>query len=136
MDFKFLCTKCNEAKPLSKFSLEKNGTYRRTQCKDCRQKAKTYYPEKRREQLLKKNYGMTSIEYELKLKEQDYSCEICGAKHNPDAPKGKLVVDHNHDTNKVRDLLCHSCNMGLGKFYDNPELLKLAAEYIEKHGKS
>lgn len=76
---------------------------------------------------------MTSKEYEAKLVEQNYSCAICGIEHAPEVPKGKLVVDHNHETNEVRDLLCHSCNMGLGKFYDNPQLLRQAADYLGKH---
>ena len=83
--------------------------------------------------MLLSNYGITEQQYQEKLVEQDYKCPICNKKHDVVATKGILVVDHNHATGKVRDLLCHSCNMGLGKFKDDPELLKLAAEYIERH---
>lgn len=43
----------------------------------------------------------------------------------------QLAVDHNHETSKVRGLLCRRCNQGLGKFEDNPELLEKAASYLK-----
>jgi hypothetical protein len=49
-------------------------------------------------------------------------CEICG-------DVGQ-AVDHDHDTGEVRGILCHACNIGLGKFEDNPDLIKLALEYL------
>jgi hypothetical protein len=129
----YCCTKCGIEKPSNKFTLEKNGTYRRKQCHDCRNGAKVYNPKRRRELMLINTYGITEQQYQDKLVEQDYKCSICGKKHDVVVTKGTLVVDHNHATGDVRELLCHSCNMGLGKFKDDPELLKLAAEYIERH---
>lgn len=46
---------------------------------------------------------------------------------------GNLQVDHNHETKQVRDLLCHSCNTGLGKFKDSVELLEAATQYLKRH---
>lgn len=51
------------------------------------------------------------------------TCEICGV-------AGRLHVDHCHDKMLVRGIVCHSCNVGLGHFRDNPELLKKAAKYL------
>jgi len=48
---------------------------------------------------------------------------ICGSQE-------KLVVDHNHNTNKVRGLLCNHCNRGLGHFRDNTETLLKAIDYL------
>jgi predicted nucleic acid-binding Zn ribbon protein len=77
-------------------------------------------------------YNLSAAEYEAMLAAQDNRCAICrtdewGGKH------GVPHVDHCHSTNKVRGLLCDSCNAGLGRFKDNPEALMAAASYIVLH---
>ena len=58
-------------------------------------------------------------------------CEICG---KPEEEEGKrLALDHCHKTNKLRGRLCGDCNTTLGKFKDDPMLLRKAADYLEKH---
>ncbi len=42
-----------------------------------------------------------------------------------------LVVDHCHDTGKVRGLLCHNCNRGIGLLQDDPEIVRIALKYLE-----
>lgn len=44
----------------------------------------------------------------------------------------KLVVDHDHETGQVRDLLCHNCNRALGLFQDNIEIVDSALEYLKQ----
>ncbi len=88
-----------------------------------------------RESNLRHSYGINLADYEAMLQGQDGVCAIC---HK--APKGTrngkvLHVDHDHNSGKLRQLLCTNCNTGLGKFMDDPELLKLAAIYLESHGK-
>jgi hypothetical protein len=51
------------------------------------------------------------------------SCTICG-------DEGDLVVDHDHQENKIRGILCNRCNKGLGLFRDSPELLEFARIYL------
>ncbi|NDE15098.1 hypothetical protein EBZ80_09235 [bacterium] len=53
-------------------------------------------------------------------------CIICGEKQNK-----QLAIDHDHKTGKVRGALCSRCNLGLGHFRDDPELLRFAALYLE-----
>lgn len=57
-------------------------------------------------------------------------CEICG---NPPAATKRLAIDHDHDTGKLRGMLCHTCNLGLGAFKDNEVLLHKAFFYLTKH---
>jgi hypothetical protein len=87
-----------------------------------------------------KKYGITKEVYAEMLCNQGGVCAIC---HKPEeqvshidgAPK-RLAVDHNHATGKVRSLLCHTCNNGLGCFKDNPELLIVAEQYLRSHGEN
>lgn len=53
-------------------------------------------------------------------------CIICG-----ESQKLQLAIDHDHKTGRVRGALCSRCNLGLGHFRDDPELLRLAALYLE-----
>lgn len=88
-------------------------------------------PEKRRAYDLKIDYGMTVDEYEVMRIVQNYRCAICGK--NEEAERyGKLHIDHDHETGKVRGLLCTACNHGLGRFEDSPERLEIAADYLRR----
>lgn len=93
---------------------------------------KNYYKNKRnlyfKNYNLLKRYGITLDDYNLMLSKQDCKCLLCGKSH--DKEKFGLVVDHCHNTKKVRGLLCHDCNTGLGKFKEDPELLKKAINYL------
>jgi hypothetical protein len=83
-----------------------------------------------------RRYNLTLELYDEKLKSQDYKCAICGIHQNDNTKNGKsiyLSVDHCHKSNKVRDLLCHKCNTGLGYFKDNTEFLLKAVDYLRKH---
>ena len=63
---------------------------------------------------------------------QDGKCAIC-AKGAEDELHGVFSVDHDHVTGAVRALLCRPCNLGLGKFEDDPKRLLAAVEYLNKH---
>lgn len=74
-------------------------------------------------------YGLTPEEFDAMKASQNNVCAICGT--NRDLGRGReLHVDHNHETGKVRGLLCNFCNRGLGLFRDNIELLDKAKEYL------
>lgn len=84
--------------------------------------------EKDYERQLKKNYGITLEDYYNMLEKQQGECAICGTKE-PDG-RGRLHVDHCHTTEKVRGLLCFTCNIMLGKAKDSIKILKSAIEYL------
>ena len=73
-----------------------------------------------------RRYGLSQEEHDRMFQEQDGKCAIC-----KDGPAEH--VDHDHATNKVRQLLCKTCNLGIGYFKDRPELARAAAEYLERH---
>ena len=86
----------------------------------------------RRRQILKrldKTYGRgTSDEYIQLLKEQLGRCAICNDDYS-ESPK-LLHLDHDHKTNKVRGLLCGTCNSLLGMAKDDPLILTAAMVYL------
>jgi hypothetical protein len=98
-------------------------------------------PDKKRNQHLKK-FGITIEVFNKMLQGQSGGCAICGALESPDkstrskSGKRRLHVDHCHSSGLVRGLLCSSCNLGLGKFFDRADLLEKAALYIRKHASS
>jgi hypothetical protein len=86
----------------------------------------------RRNSNLKKLYGITHADYERMLVEQGGCCAICGTPA-PVGIKKYFSVDHDHETGRVRQLLCDLCNNGLGRFKDDIDLLKKAVAYLERH---
>ena len=81
---------------------------------------------------LKKKYGIDSTEYEKMLSAQGGVCAICkcGETTIRNGRQVALAVDHCHNTNRVRRLLCSGCNKGLGNFRDNPAYLRAAIDYL------
>jgi predicted nucleic acid-binding Zn ribbon protein len=86
---------------------------------------------------LRSRYGMTETEHDAKLAAQGGVCAICGKPPKPNGQRAasRLHVDHDHETGRNRDLICLGCNRGLGYFFDDPALMRAAAEYIERHRK-
>lgn len=81
-------------------------------------------PDKVRSSVLRKKYGISLADYEMRVKAQAGLCAICGK-------SAKLVVDHCHASSRIRGLLCSPCNRALGYFYDSPKILRAAADYLE-----
>jgi hypothetical protein len=85
--------------------------------------------------MAKHRYGITIPERDAMLYEQGGLCRICSKEVFFDKTAGSEAntanIDHCHDSGKVRGILCWPCNTGIGKLQDNPELLRLAAKYIE-----
>ena len=139
------CPQCKNTKKLDEFydsGLSNNG--KASHCKICSKilevkfrASKEERHEKymnRREQVfaakLKRKFGITIEEYNLKLNNQDYKCAIC-EKTNIENGKN-LAVDHCHKTGKVRDLLCANCNAAVGFVNENPIVAEKIAIYIRK----
>lgn len=67
-------------------------------------------------------------EYDRLWEEQGAACAVCRGDLEWDAKT--THVDHDHQTGKIRGLLCSTCNQGLGSFRDDPALLSAALVYL------
>jgi hypothetical protein len=145
---------CQTEKPINSFfksKTAKRGHY--SECKECTyERAREYrkknwarcyetrkkYKQRNRKKVasltrksaLKTRYGITPERYQELLKQQNYRCGICGI-HEDEVSQRSLCVDHCHNSNQVRGLLCDKCNRGIGAFNDDPELISKAAEFID-----
>lgn len=83
---------------------------------------------RKRAQRIIKQYDLLPDEYEALLAHQKGLCAIC---REPGKGRwGKLCIDHDHKTGKVRGLLCSDCNLGIGKLKDDVKLVRRAAAYL------
>ncbi len=105
-------------------------------CKD-KHKADLFFARR-----LLKTYEISLPQYEMKLNSQNNRCAIC---RQPETAKQngvtrRLAVDHCHETNQTRGLLCVKCNLAIGQFKENWLVLENAIEYLAyhhcKHGSS
>lgn len=144
------CLKCNQSLPASNFN--KNKTKKdglQTFCKKCQ---KGWYETPENKSRVLARVGKTSREnwhkktpvekYAVNLK-RFFKMSIEDYKHLYIAQNGKcgicqtseemfsLVVDHDHQTNKIRGLLCSKCNSAIGMLGDSAETVRRAVDYLE-----
>lgn len=116
------CTRCRAEKPADSehFPLhnrKKNGLD--SWCRACRA---TY-----RNEIARGRFRETATDDEVRALRQISECVICG---DAPAPGRSLAIDHDHQTGVIRGALCSRCNLGLGHFRDDPELLEFARIYL------
>lgn len=86
--------------------------------------------DKEKERQLIYYYGITLEEYNILFLEQEGCCAIC-CRHQSEL-KQSLCVDHNHETNEIRGLLCKRCNSLIGYSNDDINILNKAIEFLTK----
>lgn len=106
-----------------------NKAYYTQNCESRRKEARKYY-KKNYDKVLKRLYGIELEQYEALLSKQNGKCAIC---EGPPTKGKKLCVDHDHQTGAVRGLLCHDCNVAIGKFKESEMIVKKAAFYMQSH---
>lgn len=105
-------------------------------CKYCESKVhQAYYKKKRvkkihRKSKLRLNYNLTIEDFNRMFRDQGGACAVCSK------TGVKLVVDHDHVSGVPRELLCSSCNTGLGFFGDDVDIMQRAINYLVKHGQN
>lgn len=81
---------------------------------------------------LKARFGLTLETYEELLASQGSACAICKSLSTK-TRKGRLFpIDHDHDTGRVRGLLCNTCNVAIGMAGENASLLRAMADYLDR----
>lgn len=133
-----VCRSCLIEKPESAYTFDKRwrGQYK-LDCNQCRNIARRliYNPSSRRINALKHLYNITEEILHNMYTTQQGVCAICKTPISLIAGKtkrGKAHVDHDHNTGKVRGLLCTKCNTMLGMADDNTATLQMAISYLEK----
>lgn len=148
------CIRCGQAKPRSEFYSGQGNTckkcsseatkarrkadpvkYRATRSaweKDNPNRQKT-----RRRSRYKRRYKLSIVGMLRMLIEQDRKCLICEVAitipddPNPSTGATKAVIDHSHRDGHVRGLLCSACNVGLGQFMDDFQIIGKAYHYLK-----
>jgi hypothetical protein len=141
-DGKAFCTKCLRVKGVKWFHKRKGGGPR-DQCKKCYSKiTRAYWDSLSTEQ--QRHIGwkchlyaarrVTAEQYDEIIRRQNGKCAVCLEVLTMAPPRP--AVDHCHASAelKIRGVLCHACNKGLGHFRDDPGRLERAAEYVRRAG--
>lgn len=137
-----ICSRCERRRPIERFYIYTGRCGHlagrpHAACKDCefadRNARRRANPAGAaavaRRAKLKRLFGITPEQYDKMLAKQRGVCAIC-ARQSPDGRR--LHVDHCHSTGKVRGLLCHDCNRGIGMFSDDVARLTQASLYLIK----
>lgn len=97
-----------------------------------RKKNREKYRAAHRARQIRGRYGIEAEEFDRLMIEQQGLCKIChvqmvigGLDHD------SVCIDHDHETGRVRGLLCHRCNLGLGGFRDKMALVQAALDYLK-----
>lgn len=138
------CSKCAVVKPLDDFN-PRSGGRRDPRCKGClsaiarERNARPEIRARRRNRLYVTRFGITSVQYDEMVEQQDGLCAICRRK--PNGRRNTLAVDHDHSCCSsepgcgrcVRALLCLSCNTALGAIRDDPAVAEAMAAYLRRY---
>ena len=133
------CSKCQIEKEVKFFNTRNSKTDKlQSYCKKCAKedRSKRYLLDRenaianqRRINIFNK-YGITEKEYNTMLELQNGKCAICGSKEIKRKGAKYFNIDHCHSTGKVRGLLCHDCNIILGKLNDDIGMCKKIISYL------
>lgn len=134
-----VCSRCNELKPFDQYSNQaKSKDGKKAACKSCQKIYNDKWFEKNRDKkadtnrwwTIQNKYGLTKEQYLSLVESQNGNCKICGI-HQSENTHSYLYVDHCHDTNIIRGLLCRSCNSLLGMAKDDIAILNNAINYLK-----
>jgi len=128
-----VCKICGVEKDISDFYTG------RRDCKDCKNAAArkirideperyAKYKKRHNEYLKEKRYGISQDQFDKMLVNQNNMCKICG---NEFKSTKDAHIDHCHNSDMVRGILCNGCNIAIGQFYDNTDIMDNAIKYLQ-----
>lgn len=141
------CSKCNKNKENTFFRKRNNSksgfNYWCRECENTTQRGRYIKKVKKKssdedvllikqkafERMLRHRYNIDIKKYNELLEEQNNSCKIC---NTPIIKGNNLVIDHCHNTLKVRGLLCRRCNTFLGYIEKSPNILNNSIKYLKE----
>lgn len=122
-----VCSKCGLEKDIDEFSKHKSKRDGlRSYCKTCQSRKNRNY--KTGDYFLVTRFGINHLDYNSLFNKQEGKCAICGTPQSN--IKKSLAVDHDHKTGRIRGLLCSNCNVAIGLFKDDLEVLQKAIIYL------
>jgi thiol-disulfide isomerase/thioredoxin len=128
-----ICSNCKEIKTIDNYNFyKKSAVGLASWCNTCRKEHRTLNIDKSYIAVIKRKYGISEEEYIQILKKFDNKCGICSSTDSGGRSK-RMSLDHCHKTGKIRGILCHSCNTGLGLLKDSTEILQKAIDYLESN---
>jgi hypothetical protein len=131
----YICRSCGQEKAADAYYPGGTGKPR-PDCKDCtclsKKQDRLTNPEKWKNYALRSVFGIGLQKYQQLFAAQSGRCAICGTTKAAGRWNTLLHVDHDHQSGKVRGLLCGHCNLALGNMKDDPARLRAAADYIER----
>lgn len=131
-----ICKICNNRKTSAwgKENREKRNKavreWRKRNPEENKKNFKKYYYENhdliKMRQVVRLYKDLTIEDYKNMFIIQNNKCAICNE-------EAKLHVDHNHNTGKVRELLCGNCNKAIGLLKEDINIIENVKKYLEKH---
>lgn len=79
---------------------------------------------------MRSKYGLSEEKYNEIMSVTD--CPICNIEFNANIARQKMNIDHCHETGVVRGAICHQCNLALGWFKHDTQMLKNAIKWLKK----
>ena len=99
-------------------------------CGECQKEYIEKNKQRQKFNQLKRLYNLSAHEYLQMLEDQNYKCAIC---NTSDWGKPSPFIDHDHETGKVRGLLCNLCNAAIGFAKEDIHILSNMIVYLNKH---